>query len=124
MTKEQIGSFVLDERKKQKLSQQALADKADFSRYQQILEIEKGSFDYGVDKLISVMNALNVTLVFTGTGQDVLKYPLTTDDMVPILFDFSKAQPAKEEDDSDKPVEKKKQVKKTPTATFKKTNKK
>jgi transcriptional regulator with XRE-family HTH domain len=114
MTKEQIGSFVLDERKRQGLSQKALAAKVGLTRYQQILEIEKNQFDYGVDVLIKVLNALGVTIALNGTSQSVQKEQPAS---APTIFDFSKAQPAKEEEQQ--VVDKKSQPKKTPTAVFK-----
>jgi transcriptional regulator with XRE-family HTH domain len=114
MTKEQIGSFVKDERKRQKLSQQALADKAGFPRYQQILEIEKAQFDYGIDVLIKVMNGLGLEIRFLQPGQFVtvpLDTVVTSEDK-PLLFDFKKTKAATEEDNPDKPVKTHKKVKK------------
>lgn len=123
MTKEQIGSFVLNERKKQGLSQKALAEKAGFSRYQQILEIEKNQFDYGVDVLIKVLNALGRVLVINDpTWETRVNAEVNEPDVQTsaTIFDFSKAEPAKEEE-APAPVTKKKQAAKKPTAIFKRS---
>lgn len=103
MNKEQIGLFVRNERKKQKLSQVQLAEKAGLSRYQQVLEIEKAQFNYGVDGLIMVLNALKIP------------FPLVNDSEVIItkdskeLFDFTNVESAKEPK-LDKPIKSSKKV--------------
>jgi transcriptional regulator with XRE-family HTH domain len=92
MNKEQIGSFIYNERKKQQLSQKALAEKAGITRYQQIIEIEKAQYDYGIDVLIKVTRAL-------GFGVS-LNPPLNEVRLVcnnGMNFDFSKVESAKEE---------------------------
>lgn len=114
MNKEQIGSFVLNERKAQGLSQKALAEKAGLTRYQQILEIEKNQFDYGIEVLIKVLNALGVTIVLNGSGQSVQR----AEPKPSPTFDFSKAEAAKEDDDITESKPKKESSKK-PTAIFK-----
>lgn len=94
MDKQQIGSFVLTERKKQKLSQKDLAEKAGFSRYQQILEIEKAQFDYGVEVLSKVMKGLGLEIRFVPPDQSESS-PSPPPDTG--FFDFRKVEPAKEE---------------------------
>jgi len=63
MNKQEIGAFILNERKNQKLSQKALAEKAGIGRWQQVLEIEKAQFNYSVDSLLKVANALGLNIV-------------------------------------------------------------
>lgn len=126
MNTEQIGSFVLDERRKQKLSQKALAEKAGLSRYQQILEIEKAQFDYGTEVLIKVITALGYKLAFVNpTWEQPSNEGETTEVDEPIVpvsngvFDFSKAKAATEEDNPDKIVIKKSKAKPNPDSPFK-----
>lgn len=94
MNKEQIGSFIMGERKKQGLSQKALAAKAGMSRYQQIIEIEKCQYDYSVVALIKVLTALGFDLTFVQPDQSV---PPAEPVIIVDSFDFSKVEAAKEE---------------------------
>ena len=95
MTKEEIGLFVLKERKKQKLSQKGLADKADLARYQQIMEIETASVNYGIDVLIKVVNALNFEIIINDPGWEERVNKEVNDTVS--LFDFSKVESIKPE---------------------------
>lgn len=123
MNKEQIGSFILDERKRQGLSQKALAEKAGLTRYQQILEIEKNQFDYGVEVLIKVLNALGRILAIVDPTWEARVNAEATDPPIvqnpTTIFDFSKAESAKEEEEQ--PIEKKKQIGSKSTAIFKRS---
>ncbi len=96
MNKEQIGSFILEERKRQNLSQQQLAEKAGFNRRQQITEIEKSQFDYGIEVLIKVLNALGYKPAFEQIESVTTK--TITNVTSTFNFDFSKAEPAQDEE--------------------------
>ncbi len=96
MNKQEIGNAILTERKKQKLSQKALAEKIGLTRYQSILEIENGTFNYGIDVLIKVINALGIILnLIIPFSEETEESNATTSFKV---FDFSKVEIAKEED--------------------------
>lgn len=100
MNKEQIGSFILDQRKQQKLSQKQLAERAGFTRYQQVLEIEKGQFDYGINVLTKVIKALGYELSFVPIDK-VIPFRLVCNrglDVAPAAFDFLNVEAAKEEE--------------------------
>jgi len=86
--KVQVGNFIRDNRKLQGLSQQGLAEKAGLTRRQQIIEMENAQYDYGIDVLIKVINALGFKLATGPLGEDVpADYP----------FDFAKVESAREE---------------------------
>jgi transcriptional regulator with XRE-family HTH domain len=88
MNKQDIGLFIKTERTKQELSQKALAEKAGLTRYQQIIEIESCSVNYGVDSLIKVLNALGYVPRFK---------LIDNKEPVAMLYDFSKIESAVEE---------------------------
>jgi transcriptional regulator with XRE-family HTH domain len=87
MTKQEIVSFIKEERKKQKLSQKELAYKADIKRYQQILEIEQGIVDVGIATFIKVVRALGYELLITNPYD---KIPVDTGPL--FIVDFSKVE--------------------------------
>lgn len=117
MTKLEIGTFVLNERKKQSLSQKKLAEKVGIKRYQQILEIEKGQFDFGVDILIRVINALGYKLAFIEPSKE---QPIIVSSDTPTgMFNFKDAKSATEDDNPDFKTSKKNQTRNKPTAIFK-----
>jgi len=86
MNKQQIGLAIQAERKKQKLSQTTLATKAGITRYQQIIEIEKAQYDYGIDVLLKVTGALGLNVVLNETKANAK--------VANIVFDFSKVKAA------------------------------
>lgn len=83
--KQLIGKTIQEERKRQGLSQQALADKVGASRYQVIAEIEKGNTNYGIDVLIKVTEALGICFDLR-----------TQNNIIKPMFQFSKIEPATE----------------------------
>jgi len=62
MNKKQIGQFVREQRESLGLSQQALADKAQVRR-QTVLDIENATLGYAIDKLLLVLEALEVKIL-------------------------------------------------------------
>ena len=108
MTKEEIGAFILNERKKQKLSQKTLAEKAGLSRWQQVLEIEKCQFNFSIESLIKIVKALGLKVVIHNVDLNDGWKSIPDDVISPVqpepnatasfvIFDFSKTESAKEE---------------------------
>lgn len=62
MTKQDIGNRVRQSRQAQGFTQKELAAKAGLSRYQHIIEIENAQYNYGIDTLLKVLEALDITL--------------------------------------------------------------
>ena len=62
MNKQQIGQFVKEQRETAGLSQKALADKAQVRR-QTVLDIENATLGYAIDKLLLVLDALEIKIL-------------------------------------------------------------
>jgi len=62
MNKRQIGQFVKEQRESAGLSQKALADKAQVRR-QTVIDIENASLGYAIDKLLLVLDALEIKIL-------------------------------------------------------------
>lgn len=64
MDKQQIAIFVKEQRLALSMTQQELADAAQVRR-QTVIEIENAIREYGIDKLLQVLNALDLEMTFT-----------------------------------------------------------
>jgi len=84
--KQLIGNIIRDERLRKGLKVHELASKVGTKRYQAITEIETGSSNYGIEFLIKVTEALNITLELR--TETIIKKP---------MFQFSKIEAVKEE---------------------------
>jgi transcriptional regulator with XRE-family HTH domain len=99
MTKEQLGSFIKNERELQNLTQVNLAKKAGLSRRQVIIEIEQAKIQYPIDVLIKVAGALGFEVNFKRiladrpVTKEPINEPLKKD--TASIIDFSKIPSAK-----------------------------
>lgn len=64
MNKKQIATFVREQRMSLGMTQQQLADTAQVRR-QTVIDIENAIREYGIDKLLQVMEALETEITFT-----------------------------------------------------------
>lgn len=121
MNKEQIGAFIKAERNKLGLSQKQFAKKAGITRYQQILEIEKAQFDYGINNLINLLNTLGyiIEIILPEDSRKTFPVRLVCKNTE---YDFSKTKPAEEELNL-VPAKEKIKIDKTQIFNFKKSKK-
>jgi transcriptional regulator with XRE-family HTH domain len=88
MNRKQFGEFIKAQRMAQNMTQGELAEKANISRRQAIMEAEKDMCDYGINALVNILAAL---------GFELLIRPLTR--VSGGALDFSKIQSAEPQDD-------------------------
>jgi transcriptional regulator with XRE-family HTH domain len=74
MDKVTIGETIKKERLSKNLTMQQLATKAGINRYQTVMRIEAGEEDYKIDTLLSLLEALNLSLVFSEDNEMIFDF--------------------------------------------------
>jgi len=67
MDKVTIGETIKKERLSKNLTLHQLAIKAGINRYQTVMRIEAGEEDYKIDTLLSLLEALEISVTFSDT---------------------------------------------------------
>lgn len=84
MNKKQIGELIAAERARQQLTQQQVADKAGIRR-QSIIEVEQDQYNYRVDRLMEILDALGLDLIIA-KKDSTMATAVVTDDNDMFLF--------------------------------------
>jgi transcriptional regulator with XRE-family HTH domain len=74
MDKVTIGETIKKERLSKNLTLQQLAIKAGINRYQTVMRIEAGEEDYKIDTFLSLLEALNLSLVFSEDNELIFDF--------------------------------------------------